>query len=240
AVSRSPAEPQDELLDREVPRVGGVRLDGPAELHPKRPADGQANSDPQPQRGARTSTLFEIAQPPTTHPTASRDDGLAQTQTPTSARRLSHEGSRKRLGLSIARQPPIHPLTLRHDGHIVISGPCLAVSAPSPRVGQSRTGRPRMDERESRRGREAATLRIRLVGSLPPDMTAWPSSGAPRDSDGARTLPGAGAKDSDGARTLPGAREAQVDLGRARVGPAGGDDLGTRVELDALRAVHVQ
>src|SRR5690349_7514051 len=33
--------------------------------------------------------------------------------------------------------------------------------------------------------------------------------------------------------------EAQVDLGRGRVGPAGGDDLRVGVEVDPLRAVDV-
>src|SRR4029453_1879969 len=35
-------------------------------------------------------------------------------------------------------------------------------------------------------------------------------------------------------------REAEVDLGRGRVGPARGDDLAAGVELDAFGAVHVQ
>src|SRR3954454_6597175 len=38
----------------------------------------------------------------------------------------------------------------------------------------------------------------------------------------------------------PHLREAQVDLGRGRVRPAGGDDLAAGVELDGFRAVHVQ
>src|SRR6478609_8783275 len=35
-------------------------------------------------------------------------------------------------------------------------------------------------------------------------------------------------------------REAEIDLARARIGPARGDDLGPGVELDALGAVHVE
>src|SRR4051812_35572912 len=38
----------------------------------------------------------------------------------------------------------------------------------------------------------------------------------------------------------PHLREAEVDLGRGRVRPAGGDDLAACVELDAFGAVHVQ
>src|SRR3954447_11472957 len=42
------------------------------------------------------------------------------------------------------------------------------------------------------------------------------------------------------ASRLARAREAEVDLRRARIGPARRNDLGARVELDALRPVHVQ
>src|SRR4026209_2150407 len=41
-------------------------------------------------------------------------------------------------------------------------------------------------------------------------------------------------------KSLARAREPEIDLGRARVGPARGHDLGSRVELDALGTVHVQ
>src|ERR671914_527186 len=36
------------------------------------------------------------------------------------------------------------------------------------------------------------------------------------------------------------AREAKIDRRGPRIGPAGGDDLATRVERDALRPIHVQ
>src|SRR5689334_24516602 len=39
---------------------------------------------------------------------------------------------------------------------------------------------------------------------------------------------------------LPRARKAEIDLARARIRPARGHDLRSRVELHALGAVHVQ
>src|SRR4029078_10365778 len=41
-------------------------------------------------------------------------------------------------------------------------------------------------------------------------------------------------------RSLARSREAEIDLARARIRPARGDDLGPRVELEALGAVHVE
>src|SRR5438552_9043959 len=52
--------------------------------------------------------------------------------------------------------------------------------------------------------------------------------------------PGAHANWSTYGESSAGAREAEVDLARTRVRPAGGDDLAAGVELDPLRPVHVQ
>src|SRR5207248_2016232 len=56
-----------------------------------------------------------------------------------------------------------------------------------------------------------------------------------RDYAGARATEAAA-----GATASAGAREAEVDLARAGIRPAGGHDLAARVELDPLRPVHVQ
>src|SRR5438552_11125255 len=52
--------------------------------------------------------------------------------------------------------------------------------------------------------------------------------------------PGAHANWSTYGESSAGVREAEVDLARARVRPAGSDDLAAGVELDPLRPVHVQ
>src|SRR6187551_2010143 len=96
------------------------------------------------------------------------------------------------------------------------------------------------------RAKSRLTQHSKLAVALDAHSPAVVASAARMSRSGADSRPESGANHTPKGRTPPlrptsaRAREAEVDLARARIRPARGDDLRARIELHALGSVHVQ
>ena len=113
---------------------------------------------------------------------------------------------------------------------------------PRPALSRPRARHPRARPRPAapRHSRARPRPGTRARHGRPSALPALPARGPPRPPSppaARHSGPGTPARPRP---ALPRPREAQVDLGRAGVGPARRDHLGPRVELDALGAVHVE